>query len=336
MIFTKNDAITQEPLLTIGIPTYNRPDRLEKCLSSVLHQATDNVEILVSDNSENDYSEAVVNKLNGIWDNKIKYIKNSTNVGLDKNFFNLVKYGGGKYFQWLSDDDELIEGAVNTIILKIKQQNSEPFFFFLNPIGFVEQDGKRLWKKPFFHNQEDYSGVIPEEAVEIFDHYITFVSAYCFNRKCWLSCCDHENFFGTNLYLTYALIAYLSNYKRTIITCKPLVAHRQEYTGNFPALSPFTVQLQNALIRHAKKCGLDYSRLEKSYVKVLKIHIFRILVGYKLGYFNSSHKNNFYKDIFIPCAGYTVFWYKFLPVLLTPSFIFRVAQCFKRRVKLMI
>ena len=330
---TVNESVELEPLLTIGIPTYNRPDKLEKCLNSVLKQATHDIEILVSDNSDSNDSKELVSRLNTKFNYKIKYIKNEFNIGLDRNFYNLVKCASGKYLQWLSDDDELIDGAIKIIVNKIKKQNSDPVFFFLNPIGFVEQNGERIWREPFFDSHEDYSGCTPEEAVEIFDHYITFVSAYCFNRKCWLESCNHEAYFGTNLYLTYALIEYLSKYRKTIIPFQPLVAHRLEYTGNFPALSPFTIELQNALTVHAKKCGLNAVWMRRSYVNLLRTYIFNILIGYKLGYFKSSHRNNIFRHIFMPCAKYAVFWYKFLPIILMPTFVFRLVQCIKRTIK---
>ena len=39
------------PLVSIGIPTYNRPEGLRKLLDSMLNQTYKNIELIVSDNA---------------------------------------------------------------------------------------------------------------------------------------------------------------------------------------------------------------------------------------------------------------------------------------------
>ena len=47
-------------LVTILIPTYNRPQYLKFALESVLNQTYQNLEIVISDNSPNDETESML------------------------------------------------------------------------------------------------------------------------------------------------------------------------------------------------------------------------------------------------------------------------------------
>jgi glycosyltransferase involved in cell wall biosynthesis len=54
-------AYKSDPLVSIGIPTWNRSDRLIKSIESVLSQSYENIEVLVSDNASSDNTEEICN-----------------------------------------------------------------------------------------------------------------------------------------------------------------------------------------------------------------------------------------------------------------------------------
>lgn len=91
------------PLVTIGIPTYNRADSfLRTCIESVLNQTYNNIEIIVSDNNSKDNTEEVVLSYN---DDRIRYIKQKENLGPIKNTNYCIGAATGAYLQILHDDD---------------------------------------------------------------------------------------------------------------------------------------------------------------------------------------------------------------------------------------
>jgi glycosyltransferase involved in cell wall biosynthesis len=112
---------TQQVLLTIGIPTYNRQEKLKKCLEYLENQqAINNVEILISDNASKDTTQAYIKQYINSHKLNIHYVRNKINEGFDKNILNLYKQAKGKYVWFLSDDDEIISGAVAHILYIIK------------------------------------------------------------------------------------------------------------------------------------------------------------------------------------------------------------------------
>ena len=106
-----------QPLLTISIPTYNRSFFLNELLSCLLDQCISNpkIELLVSDNDSPDETPSIVRAYidRGL---KIRYLRNSSNVGADGNFLQRFEKARGKYVWIIGDDDVVEPGAIGKII----------------------------------------------------------------------------------------------------------------------------------------------------------------------------------------------------------------------------
>ena len=90
------------PFFTIGIPTFNRYQKLKIAINSVLSQSFENFELIISDNASTDDTRKVPEIYK---DNRIKFIRNSENCGLFKNYLLCRSYSSGIYFAWLASDD---------------------------------------------------------------------------------------------------------------------------------------------------------------------------------------------------------------------------------------
>src|ERR1041384_5459909 len=99
------------PKLSICIGTYNRAEFLRCCLDSIVPQATDDCEIVISDNASTDSTAAIVEAYRNLLPN-LRYIRHSVNVGLDRNFDLAVRAASGVYCWLFSDDDTLRPGAI--------------------------------------------------------------------------------------------------------------------------------------------------------------------------------------------------------------------------------
>ena len=108
------------PLVTVGIPTYNRPELLERALTAVARQDYPNVEVLVADNATpGDAPRRVVESFRGSIAG-LAYIRHEESIGPRNNFMYLLRAAKGTYFMWLADDDEISANYVSSLVAMLE------------------------------------------------------------------------------------------------------------------------------------------------------------------------------------------------------------------------
>ncbi|MBG9611746.1 glycosyltransferase family 2 protein [Bacillus cereus] len=93
------------PLVSILIPTYNRPTYFKQALLSAVLQTYPNIEIIICDDSTNDDTKKIALQYIEKFPCKIKYYQNQTNIGLRSNFQLAFQRATGEYINYLMDDD---------------------------------------------------------------------------------------------------------------------------------------------------------------------------------------------------------------------------------------
>ena len=112
----KSDHAASLPMVSVGIPTYNRPEGLRRALECIIGQSYRNLEIIVSDNaSAGDETENVVRGFIGN-DPRVRYVRQRENIGVIPNFQFLLNSAKGKYFLWHADDDLCEPGFINELV----------------------------------------------------------------------------------------------------------------------------------------------------------------------------------------------------------------------------
>lgn len=107
-----------DPLVSVIIPTYNRPIYLRRCLESVLNQTYENIEIfVVDDNNPGTKARSETEKImNEYVDRKnVTYLKHNYNKNGSAARNTGWKHSSGKYITFLDDDDKIND-------LKIQKQ----------------------------------------------------------------------------------------------------------------------------------------------------------------------------------------------------------------------
>ncbi len=116
------------PKLSICIPTFNRASFLEQLLNSIPRNYDSSIEIIVSDNASTDETKSVVNphekNLN------IKYSKNTVNIGAAKNLNKSANLANGEYIWFFSDDDVMIEGAIDYFLNFVERNPCVDYVFY--------------------------------------------------------------------------------------------------------------------------------------------------------------------------------------------------------------
>jgi len=95
----------EQPLVSVGLPTYNRPKLLHQALECLTKQSYKNLEIIVSDDGfPGEETQKVVQEFMEK-DPRIKYYRQEKNLGPSRNHRFVLERATGEYFMWASDDD---------------------------------------------------------------------------------------------------------------------------------------------------------------------------------------------------------------------------------------
>ena len=99
----------QQPLVTIAIPTYRRPDLLIEAVESALSQRFERpFEIIIVDNDpESTGAAALVERLPELLDRSFRYLINRENLGMFGNFNRCIQLARGEWLTIVNDDDIL-------------------------------------------------------------------------------------------------------------------------------------------------------------------------------------------------------------------------------------
>jgi glycosyltransferase involved in cell wall biosynthesis len=109
----------ESTLVSIGVPTFNRPKLLARALEHLLNQTWRDIEIVVSDNASTDPEVQKIISSYAEKDERIRAFRQPSNLGSLNNFFFVLKEAKAPYFMWAADDDYIapwfVERALRTL-----------------------------------------------------------------------------------------------------------------------------------------------------------------------------------------------------------------------------
>ena len=141
------------PLVSILIPTYNRPDYFKIAFESALNQTYSNIEIIVCDNSTNEKTSEFIKPF--LSNKRVKYYRNyeaKTKKDNFKKFKDIVK---GEYINWLMDDDVLHIDKIKIMVDVYLNNNVSLVTSFRN---FIDGDGNLLKNKSILNETAILNG----------------------------------------------------------------------------------------------------------------------------------------------------------------------------------
>lgn len=103
------------PLVSIGLPTYNRASCLSRTLESLLAQSCRNFELIISDDASADGTEKLCREY-AKRDSRIRYFRQKKNLGVKGNFYFVFSQARGEYFMRAGDDDWWARDCVEKLV----------------------------------------------------------------------------------------------------------------------------------------------------------------------------------------------------------------------------
>jgi len=133
--------MSRTPSVSIGLPIRNGERFLAATLESILGQTFEDFELILSDNASSD-STADICVAYAKRDKRVKYNRNTTNLGLTQNFNRAFELSSGKYFRWSSADDLFAPTSI-AVCLEVLSNHPEVALCYPKTI-LIDSDGKTI------------------------------------------------------------------------------------------------------------------------------------------------------------------------------------------------
>ncbi len=215
----------ETPLLTFAIPTFGRAESLSKLLAILLEQlhGETRVELIVSDNASSDETAEVVSRYeaSGL---PLRYLRNHTDVGADRNILQCFERATGKYVWIFSDDDVIAPGTFDRVLGVLSEQRYD--LVCIRAYFFKGEYNSHRNFKPV----RDLEFTEPEALARQFHVFFTFVSGIILNKE-RIASIPHEPFeslAGSKLAQLAPFYTALNHQRRSLLIRDPLIAA----TGN--------------------------------------------------------------------------------------------------------
>ena len=125
------------PLVSVGLPTFNRASSLTKAVNSVLQQTYPNIQLIISDNASTDETQSICEKFSQD-DQRVTYIRQKANLGAANNFTEVLRQSTGEYFMWLGDDDWIDPSYISECIKELIE-HSDYSLVAGKPLSYVKR-----------------------------------------------------------------------------------------------------------------------------------------------------------------------------------------------------
>lgn len=189
------------PLISICIPSYNRPEKLNELLASIDSFDNKNIEIVVCEDYSPKRKEIrnVVEKYKNSSKFRVVYVENEKNLGYDKNLRELIKNSCGEWIVFMGDDDQFVLGALDKLIDFLKKHED---------LGYVLRSHRKIEDNGKIENFRYYNGTTffdpgKDTFIDLFRKSV-FISGFTIKRDLVLPYLI-DDFDGTALFQIYLL-----------------------------------------------------------------------------------------------------------------------------------
>lgn len=214
--------------LTVCVVTFNRAGFIGTTLESILHQVTDECEVLVLDGASTDETENVVACLMQRFPS-LRYTKLGVNNGIDQDYDKVVGLAKGKYCWLMTDDDFVKDGAIEAIL---KALDLDPSLVIVNCETRDFELTKQLQKRWLeFDHDRVYKPKEQDQLLAETGNALRFIGSVVIQRQLWLAR-DRARYFGT-LFVHMGVIFQSPLPGDTVVIASPYISYRMGNAHTF-------------------------------------------------------------------------------------------------------
>lgn len=167
---------------SVLLPTRNGGRFLANCISSILGEPYDDMELVVSDNANVDETQSVLDSFSG--DKRLKTVRSKEPVCVTDNWNLALKAASGDYVLMMGDDDCLLPGYFQRMEKILKKYN-DPDCVTYNAYSYIAPhsiggSAQSYYKDPFFNYGNDF---MSEEVLSKDKRFSVVRDMFCFRNR---------------------------------------------------------------------------------------------------------------------------------------------------------
>lgn len=210
----------KQKLISICIPTYNRPAQLKRMLDSIDATKVEDLDIVISENCSPKQAEtrAVVEKYQKSHPYEVFYYENERNLGYDKNIRAVVAHATGRFCVFFSDDDMAMPGALDSYI-EFVRKHQDVGYILRSWRGYKNAEQTEWYDHRYYSSDRTFPAG-RNTAIELFNKSV-FLSGFTI-RQDYAKEYVTDSLDGSLLYQMYLLLQvcrrYPSAYSRILVS----------------------------------------------------------------------------------------------------------------------
>jgi glycosyltransferase involved in cell wall biosynthesis len=161
--------VSELPLVSICIPTFNGSRFLRETLESVLNQTYENLQICISDHSSTDNTEEIVKSFH---DSRIEFHSQAPGGGAETNWNASIAGARGKYIKLLCQDDILKPECISKQVEILENHPDSSFCFssrdVISPRGLTLLPSRGFKPKKVQISLNEYLPILVQSGTNMF------------------------------------------------------------------------------------------------------------------------------------------------------------------------
>ena len=140
-------------MVSVCMPVYNGEAYLDEAIGSVLHQTYEDFELIITDDRSSDATESIVR---GFSDPRIRFSRNTDNLGLAGNWNECMSKARGKYIHFLFQDDVMERDSLATRVALMESDDRMTLCFSASEV--IDENGATLMRRHPFKETQCFDG----------------------------------------------------------------------------------------------------------------------------------------------------------------------------------
>jgi glycosyltransferase involved in cell wall biosynthesis len=255
--------------LSVCMTTLNRASFIGDTLESILGQLTDSCELVVIDAASTDETGAVVADYARRF-SRLRYIRQETNNGLDRDYDHAVAVSRGEYCWLMTDDDLLKPGAIEAVLDVLRRGVSLVVVNVESRDSTMSRIRQRRWAD--FDVDQSYSSKEMDRLFADTDQLMRYIGCIVIDRDLWLKR-ERASFYGS--WFLFAGVIFQACLPRgAVLISEPLISYRMSNTHSWTNSAEILLSIWPSLIEKlplsdAAKCSVQSAQPWKHFIWLL-------------------------------------------------------------------